>query len=408
MFYFQSHFHLNVPFFKHSKDYFYLFLSKVIRSLTESSVFFYLSIFLFQLESKITVNWLGFDNLSILQRGIIVIAGYMFLVNFFRLLFTFKIIDFVKKIGLRNGMILGTLFYIVGFVSFLGIDMSWLFFMVSAVAMALGGQLYWPAYRSVFSKTMDHQKSGGDISSLEFFSKLANAGMPLLAGVLFAQNSYQSVVLLSCVFFLLSIVTLLKMTNTKVKDKISLSEFVLWIKEKRFQKLSVAFAGREGADLVMFLWPLYVLSIVGTIQKVGYIYSLVLFFSLLIIYFSGWYIDHKKSKKPFYVTGLVRSLLWVGRSLTVGVWGIIVVDTIEQLVSSFYVPFFDTTYIKRSKGREVLSFFTYREIILSFARIFFYPLVAIAFFFDYSWVILFGVASVGMLLSLLLEEKHPQ
>jgi len=61
----------------------------------------------------------------------------------------------------------------------------------------------------------------------------------------------------------------------------------------------------------------------------------------------------------------------------------------------------------RGKGREGLSYFTYRQMISSVAAIVFWSLVFFLFyFFGNAWTSLFVTAAVGVLLTLLVKEHQ--
>ncbi len=402
MLFFRSHHHLHLPFLEGSKDFFWIFISKALRSLSESSAFFYLPIFLFYTGNDTSVPFLR--ELSPFQSGFIFLGSFLFLWRLVSLLSSFKVASLVRKIGLRNAMIIGNFSYMVAFLALLGTQFHMLFFVISAILFGISTPLYWTSYLSFFALRMKKRKSGQEVTGLIFFSKVLNALLPMIAGGLFAIQGYQSVILLSTVFFLLSSLPLLKTENLKVHDKISFTEFKQWLSESRFRKLCLAFVGRNITDIVMYLWPLYLLLIVGSVEKVGYLYSVVLFISLIITYFSGWYIDHKKSKIPFYLSGFVRSGLLIARGFVSTIWGFITVDIFEQLATSIYVPFFDTTYMKRSKGREALSFYTYREIINSISYMVVWLLVITIFLISANWLILFVTGSLGVIISLLLDD----
>ena len=63
--------------------------------------------------------------------------------------------------------------------------------------------------------------------------------------------------------------------------------------------------------------------------------------------------------------------------------------------------------MNRGKGREAFSYFTYREMIISFASFLFWAIFASIFLFSsMEWDGLFVVGGVGVLLSLLINKKH--
>ena len=99
-------------------------------------------------------------------------------------------------------------------------------------------------------------------------------------------------------------------------------------------------------------------------------------------------------------------MFWIIRSFVVGFWSIVVVNTLDRITSSFHWLFFDRVWVVRGKGREGLSYFTYRQMITSAAAIVFWSLVFFLFYFLVKLDNLFLVAAVGVLLTLLVKEHQ--
>ncbi|HNV45291.1 MAG TPA: hypothetical protein PKG78_02535, partial [Candidatus Woesebacteria bacterium] len=142
-------------------------------------------------------------------------------------------------------------------------------------------------------------------------------------------------------------------------------------------------------------------------DKVGFLYSFSLLLAMVISYGVGAVIDKHKSRRPFVLSAGILSLFWIIRSFVVGFWSIVVVNTLDRITSSFHWLFFDRVWVVRGKGREGLSYFTYRQMITSAAAIVFWSLVFFLFyFFGEAWISLFLVAAVGVLLTLLVKEHQ--
>lgn len=392
MHYFRSHHHLSLPFLGHNRDFFWLFLSKVTRSLAEATGFFFLPIFIFKQATN-------------LRQGLIMVALFYMSWGLVKVLAIFPSAKYIQKTGLRNAMILGTGCYVFGFLFLYSLRYSPLSWFFSLISFGIATPLYWISYLTFFSRKMKLAYSGREVGGVQFFSKLLNALLPLLGGGLYAVQGFESVILLSLIFLIASSFILLQTSNPKVKDVVSLSELRSWVQESKFRKVLVAFSGKNLADSVMVLWPLYLLLLVGSVEKVGYFYSVVLIIALILTYFTGWYLDHRKSKRPFYFSGMVRSLAFMFRAFVFQIWSLIMVDVLEQLASSIYVPFFDTLFLRRSRGKQALSFYAYRELVISASSVIIWLGILCIFLFFNNWIVMFMIASIGMLFSLLLEEK---
>jgi hypothetical protein len=191
------------------------------------------------------------------------------------------------------------------------------------------------------------------------------------------------------------------------KDNISFKEFSFWLLDWRFWKLGISIFGKTIYDLSIYIWPLYVFLILGNTEKVGIVYSLSFLVSMVLSIFIGIKLDTEIKKKPFLVSGGVLSLLWYVRSQILGFWSIAFTDAIDKITGNFHWLFFDRVLMNRGKGREAFSYFTYREIIISFSSIVFWLIFVLLFLLSgMEWNGLFLVGAIGTLLSLLISNKH--
>jgi hypothetical protein len=198
--------------------------------------------------------------------------------------------------------------------------------------------------------------------------------------------------------------------DTKVtQNSVSFKEFFRWLHEIRFVRLAASFAGKYLYDASIYIWPLYIFLILGSVEKVGYLYTVSLFLAMVFTYFAGHYVDNHKNKKPFYYSGGILSALTMMRSQVVSVWGIAFIDTFDRLLSNVYNVYFDTFFMRRGKGHSADSFFIYREMLLNLASIVFWGLIGLFFLFFSGWQSLYLLASVGVLIGLLMKDsKHEQ
>ena len=122
-------------------------------------------------------------------------------------------------------------------------------------------------------------------------------------------------------------------------------------------------------------------------------------------FFTGHYIDQGTSRRPFYISGGFLAAITVLRSQVFSIWTIALVDVLDKLTSNVYSLFFDTMFLKRSKGHLVESFFVYREMIVHATTVVFWSLAGVFFMFFSSWQALFLLGGIGVLVGLLMREE---
>jgi len=128
-----------------------------------------------------------------------------------------------------------------------------------------------------------------------------------------------------------------------------------------------------------------------------------LFLSLVLTYLAGWFVDHKKGKRMFVASGAVISISWIMRLFVRGIWDILGVEFLEKLAGSVYSPCYDSFLCRRAKGRAVLAFYVYKEVLLSVSAVILWVLVFGFFLLPVAWESVFILGAIGVILSLLLD-----
>lgn len=400
-------YHLHLPHFyvNKSKRLNLLYGVRITRDLVMKLSIFFLPIYLYQHGSS-DFFWKFLPGVE-LQRGILLLAVFYLVHRITILLTGIQIGKIITQIGYRASL-LASFGLTSLFLSLLYAQANpgwWL--ILAAVVNGLETNFFWNSYNSLISKFTLNRHLGQDLGLLQFFLQLAQAITPALGGLIVVTLGFRYLFLFGLIGTTFGMMFALQMKNTKEKDVISWPEFKEWTREKQFLQLAISQAGRYFNDSALVFWPLYIFLILGSVDKVGFLYTMSLFMAMIISFGVGLYIDHKKSKKPFYISGGVLSLLWVLRTQVVSFWHIAIIDTVDRLTSSFYSIYYDSIAIRRGKGKQALSYFIYRELIVSMIAVLFWLLVGGLFLITSEpWIVLFVGAAMGVLMSLLVKEHH--
>ncbi|MBT3249160.1 MAG: MFS transporter [Candidatus Pacebacteria bacterium] len=388
-----------------SKNTNMLYGVRVFRDLVSKLAIFFLPIYLYQHGSS-DPFWKFLPG-SELQKGVLLLALF-FLVHRITILLTgIGIGRLITRIGYRKSMLIGFILFAI-FLSLLYIkeNPGWLLLLASFVN-GLETNFFWNSYNTLISKFTLKRHMGKDLGLLNFFLQLGQAITPALGGLLIVSFGFQSLFLVGLVGIMICIIFVLQLHLKKERDTISWKEFFVWTKEKAFLRLALSQAGRYINDATLIFWPLYIFLILGAIDRVGFLYTLSLFLAMIVSFGVGFYIDSNKNKKPFYVSGGILSIIWILRSQVISFWQIAIIDTFDKLSANFYAVYYDAIAIKRGKGSQALSYFVYRELIVSILAIPFWTVVGGLFLvFPDPWLALFMLASIGVLMGLLVKEHH--
>lgn len=400
-----AHLHFPNLIFQKKKNLRLLYIVRLMRELSNKFAMFFLPLFLFEKGQSLNLNFLA--NFTDFQKGMLFLISFYLLDYILMFVLTIPWCKVVKKFGLEGSLAIGNIFYALFlFFLFLGkTDIRLLY--VATLADALQTNAFWPAYHMILSKNAHFSKLGKNLGLMHFMFNLVALIAPALGALVIVNFGYSILFLVSLVLVMIGIIFALLMEVSQIKDSISWKEFKKWWVEWKFRRLSLSFAGRYLNDVAISLWPLYVFLILGGVEKVGFLYTLSLFLSMIFTFFVGHFIDKNHRKRPFFISGGILSLIWFLRSKIAGIWSIALVDMAEKLTANFHWMFFDRVWLLRSKGSQAYSFFVYRELLIALSAIIFWISFAVLFFFfDGNWNILFAIGAVGVMLSLLVQRKH--
>lgn len=375
---------------------------RVSRELASKLVLFFLPLFLFRLGESLP---LFSAHLNTFQQGMICIALYYLLNRLLSLVLLIPTGQAIKHIGPQRSFVIAQVGYVAYFLTLYWVEQyPALIFLASLLEVTQ--MFFWNSYYTVLTEQAGKKNMGSNMGLVSFLLNLTAMITPIMGGLIITFFGYKILFLLGLLIMLVGTGFAIVMKSTHIVDQVSWQEFFSWLREPGFQKLAISYGGRYVNDAVLTVWPLYVFFILGSVDRVGFLYGASLFFAMIIVFFTGSFIDtHRRSKKPFFVSGGLLSILWLLRTQTLQFWGIAIIDMVDRLTSNFHWLFFDTFFMRRGKGSQALSFFVYREVITSFVATGFWTLFVVLFLtVANSWQGLFGLAAIGVMLSLLVKD----
>ncbi len=374
---------------------------RMSRELSSKMVLLFLPLFLFKFGESLP----SFSPLiNSFQQGMLVIAFYYLFNRALSLIFLIPIGSIITKIGPQRSFLVSQAGYVVYFMCLYSVEKMPLLLVLAAIFETIQ-VFFWNSYHTLNSQKSLKSHMGSHMGSISFIVNLSSMVAPIIGGAVVVTFGYQMLFLFGLITVLFGMVCSALMKPTKINDVVSWKEFFSWMQEPGYRKLAVSYAGRYINDATLVVWPLYVFFILGTVDRVGFLYGLSLFLAMIITYFTGSFLDRHRTRKPFMVSGGLLSLLWLARTMIFNFWSIAILDMIERLTSNFHWLFFDTLFMRRSKGSQALSFFVYREVIISVVAILFWLLFAGLFLIsNKSWQLLFALGGIGTMLSLLVRD----
>lgn len=377
-----------------------LFVARLLRSIGLHFDTFFMPLFLYQLG----VKFQPFE-ITPFQNGMILLGMYFIFERISIFFLTLPVSKIIVKLGMRNSMIASQLLYCVVLGLYLLVQQNPIYLLLVVVIEGVRLPLFWCSYYSLFSSNAYYKRMGESVGTVEFFSRLLQAAIPAISGIIIVQWGFSYLFHISLFFQGLSILALFFVREQVNVSVPTLIELKSWLKEPQFRLFTVSQIGQYAASAMQGLWPLFVLLLIGTADKVGFLYFIVFFVSLLLSYFAGWYVDHYRSRRPFSISGSILSVLWLLRFYVSNIWTIMAVDIFGNLADSIYSPFYQSILLRRSKGEDSFSYFVYREMINGFTGVIFWGVFIVYFIFTDSWRNFVLIGFIAALMSMQMRDK---
>lgn len=380
-----------------------LFFATLLRNFADNLVGVFLPLFLFEIGSRLQL--FAFLGVTPFVSGVLLAVCYYALQRLTMVIAAFPAASLIYRIGYVKAMTIGTFFLMLNYLGLWLSKVDPLWLSVTAICGGLFLFFYWTTHDSLFALEINVKEIGRGVGAMAFLTKLIQISTPAIAGVMIMIWGYETLFAVGILFLLLSLVPFIMVRASRIYQRPSLSQFLLWVGESRFRKFALVQIGMYMDIIAVILWPIYVLVLVGKIQHVGYLFSLALLLSLILTYLAGWFVDRKKGKRMFVASGVVISLSWFLRVFVRGIWDVLGVEFLEKLAGSVYSPCYDALLCQRAKGRFVFSFYVYKEFLLSLSAIVLWALVFGFFLLPASWEGVFILGAIGVGLSLFLDGR---
>lgn len=389
-------------YFTTSRDLTLLYYEKVIRDLVNKLVFFFFPIYLFEVGSRSLTQFLPLNDW---QSGIVALGGYYVLTRLLMVAIIIPIGAITARAGYQRALFYS---YVFRACSFLGLFLSVLnpLFLIAVIVFeAIQQSFYWPSYWTLLARNTHKKTMGANLGAIQIGLLTLGAVTPAISGILNSELGFQIIFFLGTVGTVASMCLVLLLSATCDFDTVSWAELKQWLSERRYARLSLAVTGRYVYDVMVYLWPLYLFFLFGTVERVGFVATMALFLALVVTVFATVKLDSLKSRAPFKISGISIALSWFLRTQVFTFWSAALVDALDKISGNYHWLYFDVTLFKRSKGSQAHSFFVYHELLLSVVMAITWLLVVLALVLTGSWQLLFVITGIGVLLTLLVKEK---
>jgi hypothetical protein len=397
--------------FDHGPQLWLLYAIQVCNDVAARLAVVFAPVFLYVTAVKTDFSWGVMEglvhDLNGAQRGLLLISIHFILARLMTLLTSLSAGKVLAKFGTAPVLVLG---HFANAAALLALAMvgDW---GLNAVILASFGygvhvSFFWVGMMTVFAREASSDSVGRDVGALSFLVQLGTVVIPAISGMLATQFGFDIIFQLAVVVVGVGAVISAFVHHRVPKQPLSWRLVGKMCTAPVMKSISLSWAGKYVNDSVLALWPVYVFVIVGSIEGVGYLQSLALFLSMILVFFAGWTVDSKHFKRQFSIAGSVLSLIWVVRVWFAHMWGVVLTEVFERVAGSFHGVVFDSLFIRFAKKQQTLLYFVTREVVISAAAVVFWIFVLIlSFVVSNIWLFLFAAAAAGILLTMRVQSE---
>ncbi|MCP6718230.1 MAG: hypothetical protein KJI70_01605 [Patescibacteria group bacterium] len=277
-----------------------------------------------------------------------------------------------------------------------------LFLIPAAALSALETIFYWLPYHLIFTEDGAEGGFEEDVKIERMLLRFSSALAPFLGGVLISQAGFPLVYSLAALLVFLSSIPLFITHHHKDYGVPSPKRIIKGLKKKNNQNLLVSFFG-QGINQVVWsvCWPLFAFSILDSYQSLGVLTSGAVFFSLILLTQSSRLAQKGKEKKAILWGGTIAAIIWFFKAFAQTPISLFIFDSLQQGAWIFFaIPFSIFMYEQSLKNAHPFEFIIRREIALGAGRILALSLLFFLFSLGVSWVIIFSLGAIGIILAI--------
>ncbi|MBI2356361.1 MAG: MFS transporter [Candidatus Doudnabacteria bacterium] len=346
----------------HIPHYFSHHVNREVKEVYWSAAFFNLALTLTFIFEPIFLYKLGYGLGQILIFYAFVYFWYSVLI--------FGGARVTSLIGYKHAMFLGSVFYVLYWLTLYQIGSYASLFYFAPVLLAIQKSLFWPAYDAEVAISSQKSQRGREVAVLFSTIELVTIVGPLLGGAISYFYGFQALFLVGSILMLFSVYPLFRSKEVYTRHKFHFRNFI-----KVFRRYPLNFLGYWGyaEDLmIMTLWPVFMFLTVSSVFHVGTIATFASIIATVIMLYLGKLTDRLSKVELVQVGALVYGLTWVFRFLAKGFWPVLTFDALTRTGKGFLnVPMISLTYdLAGSEGSEhAIAYSVFYEFSLAIGKV---------------------------------------
>lgn len=332
------------------------------------------------------------------------IVWFSFLMAAFFVLFSYRAAKLVADIGIKHSILLSNFFTVLFYLGLIYIND--LLFVLLPFVYGFAMLTFNYAYHTKFYLHSKKASRGKSVANMSILLLIAAAAAPYVGGHL-AEINFMYAFGFGAFLILISAIPLFLSKDNKVKLKFDSLNLANYVFSKKFRGNFLSFGGYAVESLIQrTLWPLFLIIIIGSLEKTGLVVSLSFVFSIVIYYFAGKVIDKFNRYKILKWGSILYFFSWIAKIFATSFKKILFINTYANFSQKILYLSFSAHGYDLARKNNFFEFIVAREVIFNLARVIVMPFVALIFWINYyPFVICFILASICSLSYVLIDKK---
>ncbi len=366
-----------------------IYLSFFIITFAESMIGIFIPVYLYKLNYPITE----------------IILFYL-LISLFFVAFSILGAKTVSKVGVKHAILFSTPFLILFYVLMNYIQYSRLLFFLLPLLISLNMICFNYGFHLNFILHSNQKKRGKELSTLGILSIFSTALGPLFAGLIIAFFGFTALFVAGAIILVAGVLPLFLTDEHYEKTGIDPKKTINYITDRRNWHKFFSFTGYAIEEIISrILWPIFLIILLLTTEKVGFIVTLTFIISIFVYYIIGKFTDKYDRGNLLKIGSILYFFGWLGRIFATSALKVVIVDSYKNLSQKvLHVPWSAKSYDIAARENYYM-FIVAREIIFNLARVIVLPFIIMIFYIGfYPFITSFLVAALFTLLYPMLNK----
>jgi MFS family permease len=323
------------------------------------------------------------------------ILFFYFLISLYFVVFSYVGAKITAKIGEKHSILISIPFLILYYIGLIFVPSYNFLMFLLPLLLALRMILFNYGYHLNFINHSEKTKRGQELALFGIITLLATISAPYIGSII-ATINFAFLFIISSIFILFGTIPLFFSKDKYERINFSMYSLFQKIKSKENRGNFISFSGYAIESIIgRTIWPIFLIIIIGTINKTGLIISLSMLLSLLAFHVVGRLTDKINKMKLLKIGTLLYFFAWVGRIFADTVYKVLFIDSYKNLSEKIlHLPWSAHSY-DIAKRKDYFEFIVSREVIFNLIRVIVFPILILIFWMDiYPFIISFVIASI--------------